>query len=93
MKLINFKNQSIIYDERLAEREPGSLMGTKRKDVNKQYWNSLVLDKTPEGAETLKSGIQSVLVVTHSFNCKCFYVIFNKITDDSKINLLMIMMK
>ena len=100
--IINFKNQSIIYDERLAEREPGNLMGTKRKDVNKEYWNSLVLDKTPEGAETLKSGIertksflnditkkhkgQSVLVVTHSFNCKCFWVILNKITDSSKIN-------
>ena len=56
-EIVNCQGLDIILDERLAEREPGGLVGKKRKDIDKALWNSLVIDRTPEGAETLKLGL------------------------------------
>lgn len=53
------KNQ-IILDNRLAEREPGEMLGKSRKDIDKSTWNSLDMDRTPEGAETLAAGLKRV---------------------------------
>ena len=60
------------------------------------------LDRTPEGAETLKAGIarvksildeihskykgKKVLIVTHNFICKCIWMLENNITDPGQIN-------
>lgn len=96
------RNLEIKLDERLAERDPGTMLGKKRKEINKEIWNSLSLDKTPENAETLKAGLirtrsilneihstypnEKVLIVTHNFICKCIWMIEDEITDLEQIN-------
>lgn len=100
--IINIHGLDINLDERLAEREPGSMLGKSRKDIDKAIWNSLSLDRTPEGAETLKTGLirtksildeihnkyqgRKVLIVTHNFICKCIWMLENNITDPNQIS-------
>ena len=101
-EIINSNGLDILLDERLAEREPGNLLGKSRQDIEKAIWNSLTLDRTPEGAETLKAGVirtkafldeihskyqgKKVLIVTHNFICKCIWMLENNITDLEQIN-------
>lgn len=100
--IINTHGLDINFDERLAEREPGIAMGKSRKYINKATWNSLSLDRTPEGAETLKTGLirtksildeihnnyqsKKVLIVTHNFICKCIWMLENNISDPNQIS-------
>lgn len=92
----------IILDARLAEREPGAMLGKSRKGIDKNAWNSLDMDRTPDGAETLaaglkrvknfldeihsKSGEKTVLVVTHNFISKCIWILENNIENKELIN-------
>ena len=101
-EIININGLYINLDERLAEREPGTALGKSRKYIDKAIWNSLSLDRTPEGAETLKAGVirtkafldeihskyqgKKVLIVTHNFICKCIWMLENNITDPNQIN-------
>lgn len=100
--ILNIHGLEINLDERLAEREPGTMLGKSRKDIDKSLWNSLSLDRTPEGSETLKAGLirtksildeihskykgKKVLIVTHNFICKCIWILENHITDPNQIN-------
>ena len=93
---------SIILDKRLAERDPGTLLSTSRESIDKKAWNSLDMDRTPEGAETLLAGLKrvsnflseihtkyeekTVLVVTHNFISKCIWILENNISDMDLIN-------
>lgn len=95
------KNE-IILDSRLAERDPGLLLGKPRKAINMSTWNSLNIDRTPEGAETLAAGLKrvksfldeihlndeekTVLVVTHNFVSKCIWILENHIQDKELID-------
>lgn len=95
-------NHEIILDSRLAEREPGTMLGKPRKNIDKSAWNSLDFDITPEGAETLKAGLKrvksflselhmkngdkTVLVVTHNFISKCIWILENNIKSKEQIN-------
>lgn len=101
-EIINIHGLDIKLDERLAEREPGNALGKSRKYIDKSMWNSLTLDRTSEGAETLKAGVarvksildeihtkyrgKRVLIVTHNFICKCIWMLENNITDPEQIN-------
>lgn len=101
-EIININGLDINLDERLAEREPGTALGKSRKNIDKAIWNSLSLDRTPEGAETLKAGVirtkafldeihskyqgKKVLIVTHNFICKCIWMLENNITNPNQIN-------
>ena len=101
-EIININGLDIKLDERLAEREPGTALGKSRKDIDKAIWNSMSLDRTPEGAETLKAGVirtkafldeihskyqgKKVLIVTHNFICKCIWMLENNITNPNQIN-------
>lgn len=92
----------IIYDKRLAEREPGTMLGQPRKSIDKDIWNSLDTDRTPEGAETLRAGLKraksilgeikekdknkTVLIVTHMFISKCIWVLEENVQDKEQIN-------
>lgn len=92
----------ILYDVRLAEREPGALLGKTRKNINKDSWNSLAIDRTPEGAETLAAGLKrvqsflneiakkeenkTILIVTHNFISKCIWILKNGIQNAEEIN-------
>ena len=94
-------NKNIILDERLTERGLGTLVGRKWKDVDRYTWNSLDTEVTPEGAETLLSGLKrtksfledihkkykgkNVLVVTHNFVSKCIWAIEENITDKNQL--------
>ena len=65
-------------------------------------WNSFDIEKTPEGAETLLSGLKrvkdfldeinekyknkTVLIVTHNFISKCIWILKNDIQDAEQIN-------
>ena len=100
--IINIHGLDINLDDRLAEREPGMMLGRSRKDIDKSIWNSLNIDRTPEGAETLKAGLlrtqsildeihnryqgRRVLIVTHNFICKCIWMLENNITDPNQIS-------
>ena len=101
-EIINSHGLDINLDERLAEREPGSVLGKSRNAIDKAIWNSLVFERTSEGAETLKAGLirtksfldeiytkyegEKVLIVTHNFICKCIWMLVNNITDTNQIN-------
>ena len=92
----------IIYDSRLAERNPGLMLGQSRKNIDKKSWNSLDTEKTVEGAETLGAGLKrvrefldeikkvnknkTILIVTHNFISKCIWIIENNITDIEQID-------
>lgn len=100
-KIIAPQNE-ILYDARLAEREPGTLLGQSRKNIDRNSWNSLDTDRTPEGAETLASGLKrvkdildemnekykdkTVLIVTHNFISKCIWILENNIQNPELIN-------
>lgn len=100
-KIVAPQNE-ILYDARLAEREPGTLLGQARKNIDKNSWNSLDTDRTPEGAETLASGLKrvknildeinekykdkTVLIVTHNFISKCIWILENNIQNPELIN-------
>lgn len=94
-------NAKIIYDSRLTERGLGNLVGRKWNEINKSTWNSTETETTPEGAETLLSGLnrtrdflndiqknykgKNVLVVTHNFVSKCIWGIEENITNKDKL--------
>ena len=101
-EILNTKAQEIIFDERISEREAGSLLGKSRTEIKWETWNSLELDRTPEGAETLGAILKRVknflneitekyqgkkiLIVTHSSVAKCVWAVINDITDKSKLD-------
>lgn len=94
------QNTNIIYDERLQERNPGSMLGHKRNEVDKAEWNSLDKETTIYNSETLLAGMnraksfisdiekeykdKTVLVVTHMFICKSIWMLENNISDINK---------
>lgn len=94
--------QSIFYDKRLEERNPGSMLGYKRSEINKDEWNSLDSYVTAQGSETLLAGIERVksfldelsrkykdediLIVTHNFICKCIWIIEENVMNPEEIN-------
>lgn len=91
----------IIYDKRIAEREPGKMLGKSRKNLDKQDWYRLDIERTKEGVETLASGLKrvreflneiskkndnkNVLIVTHHFIIECIWVLQNNIQDSEQI--------
>ena len=98
--IINAKNKDIITDERLAERNPGSLEG---KSINitdrEEFWNYYtkvkygteeripdLCNRVKEFLDELKTkNYKSVLVVAHSGVSKAFYVYFNGLPEDGKM--------
>ena len=98
-EIINVKNKEIIYDERLREREHGSLEGQSVEVTDREeYWNYYTDKKygTEEPVphlfrrvkefldELSKKEYNSVLIVAHSGVSKAFYAYFNGIPEDGK---------
>lgn len=93
---------NIILDARLAERDPETMLGKSRKNINKDVWNALDVDRTPERAETLAAGLKrvesfldeicstsedkTILIVTHMFISKCIWILENNIQSMEQIN-------
>lgn len=99
--IINCKNKNIIIDERLKERDPGSLSGQSIEVTNrKEYWNyyTKIQYGTPENIITffkkvtdfldeLKSKeYKTVLIVAHSGISKAFSNYFEGIQDGKFLN-------
>lgn len=98
--IINVKEKKIIYDERLAERNAGNLMGTSLDNVDREeYWNfySNILYGNEEKISELYSRIkrfidelkdmnyENVLIVAHSGVSKAFYMYFEGLPEDGKL--------
>ena len=98
-KIINRNNIEIIYDDRIQERNPGSLEGMPWDTTDRdEYWNyySQIKFGTEESVKELFARVHefldelkqkdytSVLVVAHSGISKAFYAYFKGIPDDGK---------
>lgn len=100
-QIVNEKNIPILYDDRIAEREPGDMIGKSRSTIDKTQWNRIDIDRIYGNTETLGSGLKrtkqfleeireryqdkTVLIVTHNFICKCIWMLENHITDSKQI--------
>ena len=97
--IINCKNKNVIIEERLKERDPGSLNGQSLKVTDREeYWNyyskikygtsesmTILFDRVKEFLDELKTKeYKSLLIVAHSGVSKAFYGYFNGIPEDGK---------
>lgn len=97
--IINCGNKEIIIDERLKERDPGSLSGQSIEVTDREeYWNyySKIQYGTSENMveffnkvklfldELKGKKYKEVLIVAHSGVSKAFYGYFNGIPEDGK---------
>ncbi len=96
-EIINRNNIKTIYDNRIQERDPGSLEGKPWDTTDRNvYWNYYsnvkfgteesvkhLFERVYEFLDELKSkDYESVLVVAHSGVSKAFYGYFNGIPED-----------
>lgn len=97
--IINVKNKNVVFDERLKERDPGSLSGQSFDTANRdEYWNYYstiqygtaekitdFFQKISDFLDELKTKkYESVLITAHSGVSKAFYAYFNGIPEDGK---------
>lgn len=98
-EIINVKNKEIKIDERLREREHGSLEGMSVEVTDREdYWNyystkkygteesiSSLFDRVKDFINEIKKyNFENVLIVAHSGVSKAFYAYFNGIPEDGK---------
>lgn len=99
--IINCKNRNIIIDERLKERDPGSLNGQSLEVTDRnEYWNYYAtiqygtsenikefLERVYKFLEELKEkDYNSVIIVAHSGVSKGFNAYFNGIGNAKFLN-------
>ncbi len=99
--IINIKEKTIITDERLKERDPGSLSGQSLEVTNREeYWNynttiqygtseniKLFFERVYNFLDELKTkNYNNVLIVAHSGVSKAFSGYFNGINDGKFLN-------
>ncbi len=95
-QIINVKNKEIIFDNRLIERDPGSLSGHSfDKEKREDYWNyysenkygtsediKKFFDRVYNFLDELKTkDYKNILIVTHSGVAKAFKAYFEGICD------------
>ena len=98
-EIINLDNKHVIFDDRLIERDSGSLQGQPLESIDREeYWNFYTNIKygteemIPEFFTRVTNFIEelknkqydSVLIVAHSGVSKAFYAYFNGIPKDGK---------
>ncbi len=96
-EIININNKEIIFDDRIREREHGSLEGVPIDSINKKDFYNYYSKSKYEGAETLPDVVErvssflqdlknkdynSVLIVAHSGVSRAFYAYFKGIPKD-----------
>ncbi len=97
--IINIKEKEIITDDKIKERDPGSLSGRPIEVTNREeYWNyytkmqygtseriTIFFERIKEFLDDLKTKkYNSVLIVGHSGVSKAFYGYFNGIPKDGR---------
>lgn len=100
-EIINFKNKKILIDERLKERDPGSLSGQSVDVTDRdEYWNyySIIQYGTSENIQLFFERInnflidlknqdyEKIIIVAHSGVTKAFNFYFNGINDGKFLN-------
>lgn len=102
-EIINANEVSVIYDDRIVERETGTLEGKELGDFYKtDYWN-YYSNKKIEGLETIpdllgrvklfldeikvKYADKNVLLVTHGGVARAIYYYFNSLPTDGMLNV------
>ena len=98
-EILNINNKEIIFDDRLVERNPGSLEGqpyeiTDREEVWNYYSKNIygtqetipdLFKRVTEFLDELKEKkYDNILIVAHSGVSKAFYAYFNGIPKDGK---------
>ncbi|MGN0973791.1 MAG: histidine phosphatase family protein [Bacilli bacterium] len=101
-EIINVKNKSIIFDDRLKERYFGTLIGKTLTDINREgYWDyyneykyedcediKSFLNRVNNFIEELKQQkYENVLVVTHKGVGRAFKVYFNGVGNGKLFNI------
>ena len=99
--IVNMKNKDIIMDNKLRERDPGSLSGQPLEITNREeYWNyystikygtseniKLFFERIYKFLDELKGkDYKSVLIIAHSGVSKAFDGYFNGIGDGIFLN-------
>lgn len=101
-EIINENEVSVMYDNRIAERDTGTLTGNELGDFYKtDYWN-YYSNKKIEGLETIpdllervklflneikvKYADKNVLLVTHGGVARAIYYYFNSLPTDGMLN-------
>ena len=99
--IINIENKDIIVDDRLSERDPGSLSGQPIEVTNREeYWNYYTtiqygtsekikefFNRVYNFLDELKTkNYKNVLIVAHSGISKAFSSYFNGIGDGKFLN-------
>lgn len=99
--IINIENKDIVVDDRLSERDPGSLSGQPIEVTNREeYWNyyTTIQYGTSENIkeffnrvynfldELKTKNYKNVLIVAHSGVSKAFSSYFNGIGDGKFLN-------
>lgn len=99
--IVNMKNKDIIIDNKLRERDPGSLSGQPLEITNREeYWNyystikygtseniKLFFERIYKFLDELKGkDYKSVLIIAHSGVSKAFDGYFNGIGDGIFLN-------
>ena len=99
--IINIKNKNIVIDDRIKERDPGSLSGQPIEVTNREeYWNyyATIQYGTSENIkeffyrvynfldELKAKDYKNVLIVAHSGVSKAFSGYFNGIDDGKFLN-------
>lgn len=98
-EIINIKNKKVILDERIREREHGSLEGMPIESIDKEdfynYYSTIKYGTEESFSDMLKrvtsflsdlknKDYNSVLIVAHSGISRAFYAYFNGIPKDGK---------
>ena len=94
-------DKDIYLDNRLAERNPGTMLGHKRSEIDREEWDSLEKEKNIYGGETQLAGIkraqnlideleldftdENILLITHMFICKSIWMLENNVKDKAKV--------
>lgn len=98
-EILNINNKKIIFEDKLIERDPGSLEGQSMDITDREeYWNYYsnirygteenipeLFKRVKEFLDELKNKeYNNVLIVAHSGISKAFYAYFNGIPEDGK---------
>ena len=88
--IINYKNLPLVCDERITERDSGTLFLKSRALVNKSEWNRMDTLKAKDGAETLTIRVKkfldylkanyddkTIVIVTHNSISRVFWMLLD----------------
>lgn len=102
-RILNKDKVKVIYDNRILERDSGSMQFKKISELDLDEWYALdkqVVYKNSEGFKSILQRVESflgeikekyfdknILIITHGDVCKAIYAYLNNISDVKEISL------